>query len=67
MNSSCFRIFERYIPAFAEHKNPKKQWLNNSVNLLSVMLPFVTLVFLNGGIVLMLRRQNIQVNHILKN
>lgn len=27
----------------------------------SIAVPFVTLIFLNGGIVMMLRRQNVQV------
>lgn len=64
MNGNCTRIFQRYIPAIAaaqSQEGDKRRWLSNFLQLISVVLPFVTLVFLNGGIVFMLRHQNIQV------
>jgi len=39
----------------------RRDWLPNFLSLLTVIIPFATLVFLNGGIVLMLRQQNVQV------
>lgn len=39
----------------------RREWLPNFLNLLTVIVPFGTLIFLNGGIVLMLRQQNVQV------
>ena len=39
----------------------RHDWLPNFLSLLTVIIPFATLVFLNGGIVLMLRQQNVQV------
>nr|CAD2177017.1 unnamed protein product [Meloidogyne enterolobii] len=38
----------------------RRDWLPNFLSLLTVIIPFATLVFLNGGIVLMLRQQNVQ-------
>uniref|UniRef100_A0A915DIX0 G protein-coupled receptor n=1 Tax=Ditylenchus dipsaci TaxID=166011 RepID=A0A915DIX0_9BILA len=56
-NRNCSRIFQRYTIGQAGHK----EWLASFINLLTVIIPFGTLVFLNGGIVLMLRHQNVQV------
>lgn len=42
----------------------RREWLPNFLNLLTVIVPFGTLIFLNGGIVLMLRQQNVQVKQI---
>ncbi|KAL3080029.1 hypothetical protein niasHT_034587 [Heterodera trifolii] len=53
--------FRRYIPAQMTHR----EWLPNFFNLLTVIIPFGTLVFFNGGIVLMLRRQNVQQLRLL--
>uniref|UniRef100_A0A1I8AYQ2 G_PROTEIN_RECEP_F1_2 domain-containing protein n=1 Tax=Meloidogyne hapla TaxID=6305 RepID=A0A1I8AYQ2_MELHA len=38
----------------------RRDWLPNFLSLLTVIIPFGTLVFFNGGIVLMLRQQNVQ-------
>ncbi|KAI1725115.1 G-protein coupled receptor daf-37 [Ditylenchus destructor] len=56
LNRNCTRIFQRYSIGQAG----KREWLPSFFNLLTVVLPFGTLVFLNGGIVLMLRHQNVQ-------
>lgn len=53
---SCDMDFTRY--AVGQLNN--RSWLSGFLNMLTISLPFVTLIFLNGGIVLMLRQQNIQ-------
>uniref|UniRef100_A0A914I9E5 C-CAP/cofactor C-like domain-containing protein n=1 Tax=Globodera rostochiensis TaxID=31243 RepID=A0A914I9E5_GLORO len=55
-NEQSLVPFRRYSPAQITHR----EWLPNFFNLLTVIVPFGTLVFFNGGIVLMLRRQNVQ-------
>lgn len=54
--SACARVYERYRVAQAA----TKEWTTSFVALLTVVAPFGTLVFLNGGTVLMLRHQNVQ-------
>lgn len=39
---------------------PRREWLPNFLSLMTVIIPFGILMFLNGGIVLMLRQQNVQ-------
>lgn len=46
---------------FSAGQISRREWLPNFLSLLTVIVPFGTLVFLNGGIVLMLRQQNVQV------
>lgn len=53
----CENFFQRY--SVGGHLS-RQTWFSGFLNLLTIFLPFLTLVFLNGGIVLMLRQQNIQ-------
>uniref|UniRef100_A0AC35G729 G-protein coupled receptors family 1 profile domain-containing protein n=1 Tax=Panagrolaimus sp. PS1159 TaxID=55785 RepID=A0AC35G729_9BILA len=52
----CDVYFQRY--AVGQLNN--RSWLSGFLNMLTICIPFVTLIFLNGGIVWMLRQQNIQ-------
>lgn len=54
-NPECNTVFSRHAVG-----QLNKSWLIGFLNMLTIFLPFVTLIFLNGGIVLMLRQQNIQ-------
>ena len=49
-----------YFSRYAVGQLNNRSWLMGFLNLLTIFLPFVTLIFLNGGIVMMLRQQNIQ-------
>ncbi|KAK0399450.1 hypothetical protein QR680_003056 [Steinernema hermaphroditum] len=50
------RLFRRYTVGNLS----ERAWLSGLVNTVTIFVPFLTLVFLNGGIVFMLRKQNIQ-------
>uniref|UniRef100_A0AC34FWU9 G-protein coupled receptors family 1 profile domain-containing protein n=1 Tax=Panagrolaimus sp. ES5 TaxID=591445 RepID=A0AC34FWU9_9BILA len=52
----CDVYFQRY--AVGQLNN--RSWLSGFLNMLTICIPFITLIFLNGGIVWMLRQQNIQ-------
>uniref|UniRef100_A0A7E4VY58 G_PROTEIN_RECEP_F1_2 domain-containing protein n=1 Tax=Panagrellus redivivus TaxID=6233 RepID=A0A7E4VY58_PANRE len=53
-NEDCDHFRRRAVGRLSQ------SWLGGFLNMLTIFLPFVTLIFLNGGIVLMLRQQNIQ-------
>uniref|UniRef100_A0A914DA65 G-protein coupled receptors family 1 profile domain-containing protein n=1 Tax=Acrobeloides nanus TaxID=290746 RepID=A0A914DA65_9BILA len=57
LRTECDNYFQRYT--VGGHLS-RQTWFSGFLNLLTIFLPFFTLVFLNGGIVLMLRQQNIQ-------
>lgn len=56
--NECENVFQRYVIGTQLNK---LHWILWSLNILTIFLPFFTLVLLNCGIVRMLRKQNIQV------
>lgn len=58
MRTDCMDRFSRYTVG----QLSKRSWFGNLLNMLTIFVPFVTLIFFNGGIVLMLKKQNVQVS-----